>query len=337
MADSSEQEAKRFPWPTILISALATLLVSVLAGMVLFFLQAREPHLVFTAADTIPFSGTNRVIAVYQVSVTNDGKKSVDDVVCYIRIAGASIDQKRVFADPSLSYSDSVTGDAMRIEIPSLNPSESEQVSALASSQASLPSRPEVSVRGRGVMGEEKPRTTSENPFLLGFTISLLAVSAALALRFVLRLVSRHGPASPLVRLIATTLDGDQHSDDQRHVIAYVLRLHGLSTEADRLVSQPHKTSYWAEADRMAQMAVQTDDPQYAEKIRSALLTLVDYAAINPNSTAIVYYDLARVSAALGRAEEARAFLSRATKAMPKLIGKRISIDPLLKSFGPGQ
>lgn len=317
----------RMSWLTIFVSGLVTLVVSVAAGTVIYGLQSREPHLVYSTSDTLPFNGENRVVAVYQVSLTNDGKRSVDEVVCVIRIPGAAIEQKRVIADPSLSYTDSTLNDTLKLQISSLNPSETVHVSVLASAPSFIPTHPEVSLRAKGVLGEQTSSKGDQRPFLVGFTTSL----AAVAVSFVFFIVSV-GRLKRQTRSKAVT-EGEEgrHSDDQRQILAYLHRLHGLSTEAERLLSQSHATSYWAEADRMGQLAVHAQNEEIRDKYKSVLSALLEYAVVSKSSQAIIRYNLARIALASNQTSEASARLKEASALSPKLIARRIHLDPLFK------
>lgn len=170
--ETSPPNVSRANWPTILITGLVSLAVSVLAGMVIFLLQGREPHLVYTTTDTLPFYGENaRVTGVYQITIANDGKRAVEDVVGVVTIPNGKIEQHRVFGEASLTHTETATADSMKIALPTLNPSESIQISILVTSSTNLPTRPEISLRAKGSTGTEKPRSTFPRPHGLGSII----------------------------------------------------------------------------------------------------------------------------------------------------------------------
>jgi hypothetical protein len=326
---SSEKSAasSSTSWGTILLSGLVTLVVSVAGGMLIFFLQSRQPSLVYSSSETIPFQGESKVIAVYQVAVSNDGKLPVDDIAAYVAVPGASIDQKRVSADPSFSVRDTLENGALRLSIASLNPSETVQVSVLASAQGSLPPRAEVSLRAKGTKGHEKSPGSAASPLFLGFTTALgSALLPFLLVPFMMPL------AKFLRRRLSVTGDG-RHSDDQRQILAYVYRMNGLDAEANRLDNFPQKTTYWAESDRFSGNAITSGDPSLIRNAVETLTTLLDYCAMAETSEAIVTYNLARLHLSLGTVDTAKDCLKEALRKDKPLISRTISIDPILRDL----
>ena len=326
---SSEKSRGGFStnWGTILLSGLVTLVVSVAGGMLIFFLQSRQPSLVYSSSETIPFQGESKVIAVYQVSLSNDGKLPVEDIAAYVAVPGANIDQKRVSADPSLSVKDTLESGALRLSIPSLNPSETVQVSVLASAQGSLPPRAEVSLRAKGIKGHEKLASSAATPLFLGFTTALGSALIPLLL------VPFMKPAVKFFARRSSVKEDGRHSDDQRQILAYVYRMNGLDAEANRLDNLPHKTTYWAESDRFSGNAIASGDPSLIRNALDTLTTLLNYCAMAEKSEAMVTYNVARLQLSLGAVDAAKDSLREALKKDKPLITKRISIDPILREL----
>ena len=130
-----------------------------------------------------------------------------------------------------------------------------------------------------------------------------------------------------------TNIDG-KHRGDQGEVLAYLCGLNNLGDEADNLVMQSGKTSYWAQADRLAAKGV-TAKKEDALKYKSVLKGLLDYAKLNGTSEGIVCYDIARIASAHGEVDEARNFLDLAKPKMGKLLETRLKLDQGLKNFKP--
>jgi hypothetical protein len=312
----------RLNWPQIIVTAVVGGIVTVLTGIVVFRFQTREPQLVYSATEAIPLTGQAQVVAIYQVSINNEGKKEVEDVNLFIRVSDANIEESQISADPAIAYSDSVISDTLELQIPLMNPSESVQVSFLASAPSDLPKRPEISLRGKGVTGKEKTATEGRSDLPLSLISALVGLLAALTVFF-----------SPLRRMLTTEEEKDEsrHRDDQRKILAYICGLHGLDEEVNRYLSQSQDAFYWSESDRLAQLAIASGEPGKVEKIKSVLKDLLEYAHINDKSRAIVFFNLARLEVLEGDLDEMRSYLDRAREQMPRLIDTRLKIDPVLK------
>jgi hypothetical protein len=145
--------------------------------------------------ETVPFNGPNNVVGIYQVVLRNEGKKEVEDIGCYIRIPGAKIEQYRTITAPSLVTTDRVANDTVRVSVPNLNPGEAAQISVLASNPTFLPTHPEISVRAKGLMGEEQPATPSEkSETALPFLSAAIALAALLSTFAIRTLLTNHPP-----------------------------------------------------------------------------------------------------------------------------------------------
>src|SRR6266481_3799977 len=213
MSDAPSSEVERGPgrWGERIISAFLGIVVAVIAALIIGNFQAHDPHLSYSSTESVPFSGPNGDVSIYQVTLSNDGKREVYDAACAIRIPAAKIDQFKITADPLLSASGTINGDSLNVQIPNLNPSESIQISLLASGSQNLPVRPVVTVRGKGIVGSEKSKTT-DKPWSERFVL-IATMAATLAL----------GVSTVFGRFLAIRSKGGSTSgDDQRQILANI-------------------------------------------------------------------------------------------------------------------
>jgi hypothetical protein len=127
-------------------------------------MQMRQPHLVYSAAEALPFRGDTGWLGIYHCRVRNDGSAEVEDLRCGLRVPDAMIVDATVSAPPAMLVSYSVEGDTVWLDAPLLNPGESLRVAVVATAPQGtsdgaepLPSRPSVFVRGKGVAAVEEP------------------------------------------------------------------------------------------------------------------------------------------------------------------------------------
>lgn len=142
------------------ITGIITLFVSLGSGWLLSYLQAREPNLVYSIQDTVPFEGPTENLAIYHVTIQNSGLRIAESVICQISILDAKIAKSSLIVAPGIAYNQSISDGSCRVEIPNLNPQESVIVSVVASSVKKLPSRPQVHLRGKGIVGTEATKRT---------------------------------------------------------------------------------------------------------------------------------------------------------------------------------
>ena len=141
---------KRMLWfGGVVIVALVTGLITLVVG----WMQAREPVLVFDAGGSQQLQEKDATRAIYWARVDNIGNKEADEVVCTVRIADAHLDKPKFDKPLSMESTDEIRDDTLMVRIKTLNPGDSIQLSFLASGKGELPEQPGVSLRGRGVTG----------------------------------------------------------------------------------------------------------------------------------------------------------------------------------------
>ena len=324
--DSATERFSRFSsWANRIISASLGIVVTVVAALVIARLEAREPHLVYSSAESLPFNGPNGDVSIYQITITNDGKQEVNGVAAAVRVADCKINQYKVTANPLLSPTVAVSGDSLTIQIPGLNPAESVQISMLVSATQNAPARPQIALRGQGVNGTEKTQATSASLDTTLPYVSLLAATLA---------VLTTGSVASFLRSKAKSrpfgLPGS--GDDQRQVLAYICRAHGLKDLADQFSAQTHETTFWAEADRLGQIAIDSNDEGKMGTIERALLALVEYRKVADISKAIVFYNVALISRTKKDDSAYKKYLALSKETAPNEIDRRLKVDP---RFGP--
>ncbi len=198
-------------WKQTLATGLITLIVLFTANALLTKWQEREPVLYYSVTETVPFNDQDKAIGIYDISIFNAGKKIVNEVACRIKLNGAQIDKYKIRSQNLVSVvEEAVQSDYLVIKIANLNPEEKVIVSLLGSSPNGIPTKPEVVLRGAGVVGEEKPagheKTSSAN---------WLVIIASVMTSIIVTLSRLYYPGKiPLLGVQDTTLkEGDKLRD----------------------------------------------------------------------------------------------------------------------------
>jgi hypothetical protein len=258
--------------------------------------------------------------------VINSGKVEVDDVVILVKLPWGHLEQSRASAPPGVNYSEARQGDSITVTVPNLNPTEAIQVSlVVSSSSGNLPEKPDVSVRGKGVLGtleSDSIQTKESSSFLNAVSISIAAVGLTFGLFVALQTYK------------ITRGSGGQresgpdrgHRSGQRYVLAYLCRLFGLPKLADGYLERDAETAYWAECDRLGSLAI--EDESLRKQITEVLAHLPEYAeTISDNAKAVALYNLARIDAFSADYENCKQHLNAALALSPNEIKARLKLD----------
>jgi len=306
-------------WKTILLPPLVTSAVTVLAGLAIAELQAREPELVYYVDEARPFNSVIGNVCIYDVQIGNSGTETVKEVICSVDLGPLAIPESAVDTDRAMQYEETVESGVYRIRVPHLNPHDRIGLSLYVTSSGELPNKPEVSLRGVGYTGMEGSNIE------LGVWLANLAASAALVAAVVAAISSRtyrKAIETIMGRLGMTT------GSDQRHVLSYLLGIHGFHSEAAELVKAPVATTYWIQSDKLTSAALDRPDVDGVRRARQVLCALLSYAPLGDSSRGIVHYNISRLSRKLEDTQAQANHMVEARKYTGELVEKRLSVDP---------
>jgi len=327
-------DEKKINWTQILVTAAITGIVTVVAGMILFNLQTSKPKLTFESPETSPFQGTGQNFSIYNVTITNSGGTSISNITCVIQVPKSSLDDTKITVASTIKYSTSINNDTLTVEVPDLNPSETVNISILATSKDEMPKIPTVSLRGAGITGEQVSKSTdtakSEPIFIVGVLVSFFSLISSVLSGTRFSSISIAGVNIPIFGKGGTVLGG-KHSDDQNKVYAYLCGLNGLTTDVNEYLSRQSDTSYWSESDRFASLAMVNPESGDTEKRKKVLIDLLEYANIADVSKAIIHYNIARIAFAQNKIVEAKEHLLSAKRLGGKLIETRLKLESKLQ------
>lgn len=313
---------KDFNWKQNILTAVITIVVTVIGGMTLYYLQFSETKLEYSFEKILPFEGQDENLNIYHIKIFNSGDKITEDVVCHISIIPAHIKNYQVSSETPISFSDKLIEDKIELKIKSLNPEEFANISILGTSSNTFPEQPIIKLRANGVNGQLaflEAKEDKKEPKTFSIIIALIAGIASilsLSLKGIFGGVSSDG----------------KHSDIQNEVIAYLCGLHNIDNQVDRYLSLSRKTSYWSEMDRLTSLGINAGKRLELEKIKLVLLDLLSYASMADSSKGIGYYNLGRIEKYFGNNNDSEMYLSKAKELIPVLLAKRMELDPLFKN-----
>jgi hypothetical protein len=181
-------------WPRMFAAAALTVVALVVAETVVLKISSHAPRLAYASPESLPFNGGGKNVGVYQVEISNEGDSAAEDITGTVRIPGATVDNQRVSGPAALQVDAKTEGDTVRLAAPSLNPTETIDLSVLASAPTALPTTPEVSVRAKGLSALRKERGTPMRA-ALSIPWTALVASAAVLVMLLLQFMLRKGGA----------------------------------------------------------------------------------------------------------------------------------------------
>src|ERR1051326_5119512 len=132
---------------TMFLTALATLCVTVLAGVVLDFIRNGRPKIVYSAKEAVPINlEPGKAIGAYVVSIKNTSKRVVKDIECHMDGAPAKLRNGGVSAPQGIQFSIVEENEKLRFTAPYLHRDETITITVIADGRY-VPRELDVAVR----------------------------------------------------------------------------------------------------------------------------------------------------------------------------------------------
>ncbi|MBX7103242.1 MAG: hypothetical protein K1X57_04130 [Gemmataceae bacterium] len=215
----AEKEAEEKTYLGMTLGDITKVVLGVLLGgiatLVLGWWNTKSPHLTVNVSDTILFKGDRHNFGIVNCTVANDGSREAESLECTFNIQGAIIQDLKVSPDhlnavvpnratmigamprsseDTARQPNTKKGDKITVTMPLLNVGETINISVLLADSDDTASKPQMSVRGKGVIGEKAPprrRTDSELILLFVSSGALCTCIATLCVVFIERIRRR--------------------------------------------------------------------------------------------------------------------------------------------------
>lgn len=321
---------KNINWKQSIVTAIITIIVTVIGGMLLYYFQYHKPKLEYNIEVLPSFNSDKENVSIIHLKVSNTGNDIAEDIKCVVDVKPATIKDFNINSNSLIELKTNLDSSKICFTAKNMNSTETYQASLLLTTNAIFPESPTVTLRGKGINGIPQEESNNEIPFI--WILTFITIGTTLVSLTTRSLIKSKGLLESiddkLLRDKLEKIDEGKHHDDQKHIIAYICGLHGLVDEVDRLLSFPSDVSYWSEVDRMTSKAINSDDKGLIDKIKLILLDLVKYASIAESSQGIIHYNLARLEKHQGNNEEADKQIAVANNYNSNIIKTRLEIDP---------
>jgi len=131
----------------IVFTAIATLIVTVIAGLVLDYWKNSKPKVAYKVRDALPIDIDDKKIGAYLISVVNTSKKTIKDLSIFIEAGTVSLKNGGVSCPQGFVYDLKVDENKIKIDVPFFKENEEASFTVIAESPYYIPKQPNVAIR----------------------------------------------------------------------------------------------------------------------------------------------------------------------------------------------
>lgn len=302
---------------TIVLTALSTLAVTILAGLALEYVRKPRARIDYIVRDAVPVDIEGKTMGVYWVGFVNNSKQTIKDVSCHVQAKPASLRNGGVLTSQGLQYGASEDEEGVQVSVPYLQPGDELQLTIIAESGAYVPRTPDVAIRTpqqqAAVVNVGRPlkRHRSRTALLLPASVAALMTTVV---GFVM------------------TLGGFPLSN-QRDVLTFAAATANLPRLAE-IYAVGDRIRYASQGDLVVALARATSDPVEREKYRRFLrMTLSSAPRMMSSSRAKLNYSLGQIDLLVGDLAEAERDFRRAFESSARIFRGCLEQDEEVRRF----
>jgi len=316
-------------YKALIATGLISLAVAVGGNIVVNKLSEENLSLSYELTASETFGGSNGNIRISNIEISNNGTKSIDDVVLSISLQEGVIDDHKVNGIPANSYAVDKKNDKLILNTKYINPEEKFYIQLLLSNPQNSDFLPLVDLRGRGVIGKQAIKKSGDS--FLSSIATAIAALGVFASFLTFRKTRSRILDTDLIRASFSDI-GETHSGDQRDIFAYILGINGLKKEADEIRFIERDISYWSISDHLVELWCGTKDSELMIKGATALNELIAYARIREDSVKLIQTGIARLYAEAGNPAAVQKVIETFKNEKDEVIKSRLVKSGLLEN-----
>jgi len=298
---------------TIILTAVATLIVTVAAGVVLDYFRRAKARIVYSVRDAIPIKLDDKMIGAYLIEFANQSKQTIRDVTCHVKAVPSKLKNGGVWTSPGLQYSVSEENGIL-LTIPYLNQGEEIQLTAIAESTVYVPEKPEVAIRAPQTF---RLMNVQKITGIKGFKLPLVMAGAIASV-------------ATAIALSITTLGFDL---SQKDVLTYAASVSGLS-QLSAIYASANDLKYYNQGDLAFSSASIETDVAVIDRYRRFIQITLNYAPrMMDKSRSVLYYNLGKIDLLLKDKDKAIIHFRHAYDLAPSLVKSRLDVEEGIKQF----
>lgn len=312
-------------WKDVLIGAISTLAVTVLGGVVIYYVT-KEPELksrellAYSVRSSGDFSGDKERVAFTSIVIANRGGRVANNVVANIKFSGPLIKDLTTDTVPGTREDRNVAKDLARLTYHKLLPGEAVTVNLLLDS----PARPTVTVRSdeslavsESTLGAEKTEKLTDINRASSLVVPISALIFSILSIKILKGAKKLGIANGML--------------SNKNNAAFLLLHSGLSKEAEEILTESVRSGQY-DSYTLSNLAVCKAINGDIEKA-GALMSAAKYRDTNDHAAAVVLFNDALLNLISEKRSEAIADLKKAITLSPKEIKRYCERSVHLKDY----
>ena len=296
---------------TILITAAATLLVSVIGGLVIEYMKRIKPKLLYKITDAVPIEINEKTICANVITLNNPSSKTIKEVSIKIKTTAKLVQNGGIKCTEGMEYSVLTTGALLSILIPFLKPKDEVSITAITEGATDIPKYPDVSIRSPEVfklVNQDNIKEAKPYKALLALAV-IASVTTGLALS-IDHLTDFPFSEQSVTLTVAATTAGLPHLAAQ-----YAF----------------HKDVYYYSSAALAYaLAKESQTLEEQNKYRMFLLKVIESADyMSSLSKCALHFYLGKIEQLLNHKEAAQSYFAQAKKDNEKHYSKLFKLDQI--------
>jgi len=279
---------------TIAITAVVTLLVTIVAGLVVEYLKRAKPKLKYSIKESIPITLEGNNVGANFIEISNPSTKTVKDIVLKVKAADVEIKNGGVNTVKGLEYSINEGKSELEIVIPFLKFKDYLSITTILEGKYSIPRKPDITVRSPDnfkLIEEGNSDDKKVNRLKEQFIIPALAMMLGVFAIFSLGIGSAR--------------------NDQSANLSIAAALTGLPELSEKYISSDG-IHYYNQGPYIYSLAVSTNDQSLINKYGDFLMQTVNVASnINSSSESAIYFFIGKIRLLQDKNKEAESWLEK--------------------------
>lgn len=299
----------------IIITALATLIVTVLGGFFLNYIINIKPKITYQVKDAVPIKIDDKNIGIYSITLVNPSLKTIKDVTLNIQAFTAKLKNGGIEHSQGLKYTENITDKAFEINIPFLKKGDELSVTVYAEDPIFVPSKPEVAIRSpQQFKLLNIANVKKKSPYYYHYLLPGLV--AATSLIIVLSFSER---------VLHLT---------QKNTLMFAANVNNLY-KLSLAYSAQNNLKYYNQGDMIYAKVRLANNDEEIKKYRDFLKTVIAYSnkRIWKISRCAILYNIAKIELLLNDEAEAEELFKKAIKINKSFVKRRLEYDEEARKF----
>lgn len=258
----------------IIITALVTLIVTVIAGIAVEYFKNIKAKIKYSVRESIPIELNGKKIGANIIDISNPSSKTVKDITLKIQAIGVEIRNGGINTTVGLDYNLIENNDTIEVKIPFLKSKDMLSITTILENEYSIPNKPNVTIRSPDNFKTIIENDNQDKFSIMSFLPALIAAATV-------------GASLSIVNIYM--------SRDQSVTLVLSASLVDLPDLAEKYITSTG-IHYYNQGPYIYALAKNSKDPLERKKYIAFLINTIDTAEnINSGSKAALSFFIAKI------------------------------------------